>query len=396
MSCEPNTLLSESGCLAQSIPPGIQDQVQTYLLSLVNGGETDPSALMAAAKDFASKVPPGMQQSLHIHLLCQILSGLVVGTDCSPQALAAAARCYKCIPRGWQKAVQTNLLCQWSEGGSGLCNHPIVIDWLTRLAADFIQRPTDDIIRAVCDFCNALDAAGITDKMLVVNPIIYDATNPTPLLLMQYPLIYEAGNSNSPWLNHNFVNADLNIDGLIGDGLTTYMETGFAPGSSPDLADDRGGLSIYESEASLLGGIVELEIGISNALGGVFLGCYEPTGLDGIFECWDGPTQTLMGTGADVPAFYCMSRTSVTNLACYRNATPVPNSPNVWNDTGAPVAADPIYFMAYNDVVAALPAGWTNKRVSFASVQTNLSAGEEGEFYDIVQTLRMQLGGGYV
>src|SRR5512139_2267171 len=117
--------------------------------------------------------------------------------DCTPQALIDASACWDAIPPGMQGAVQTMLMCEWREGGGGeICDDPVVMDWLQRLANDFQPMPSVATINAVCDFCEALRLYGIMDKMLVVNPII-----PDNFLAMRYPLIWQPANGNSPWIN---------------------------------------------------------------------------------------------------------------------------------------------------------------------------------------------------
>ena len=391
MSSDPETIAAEAACLADCLPAGSQDAIQSVLLATINGGSLDPATLVAAAREFIHKVPAGAQEALQVYLLCQILGA----ADCTPTTLAAAARCFNCLPERLQKAAQTYLICSWSSGGTGVCSHPTVLDWLSRMAADFVPLPRDDTIRAVCDFCNALDAAVIDDKILVVNPIIPDS-----LQAMYYPLIYEAGNGFSPWVNHGFLAADLNPDGLLGDGTGKYMEPGFVPGSSPALADDRGSVAIYEAEAALFAN-VELEYAGDDAVSSLWLAPWEPMTADGLFACWDPPTATVMGLGGDTPAFYCMSRTSVTDLDCYQANSvlgwnPVPIASNPWDDTGAALPTFAPYFMARNDVLAGNPGEYSSKRVSFMCVGTNLSTADVRELYYSVQTLRMQLGGGYV
>lgn len=38
--------------------------------------------------------------------------------DCTPTALADAAKCFSCIPRGMVQSVKTDLFCQWASSGN--------------------------------------------------------------------------------------------------------------------------------------------------------------------------------------------------------------------------------------------------------------------------------------
>ena len=202
-SCEPSELMSAAKCILSCIPQGLNPAAQTALLDLINGGPTATNVLLQNGKEYIWRVPPRMQVPLHIYLLLVVLGG----QNRTVTELLNAAKCLRCIPSGMHPPVQTYEICEWNEGGEGgLCDDPVVVDWLERLANDFQPRPSDATITAVCDFCTALRISGIMDKMLVVNPIIPDS-----FLAMRYPLIYQVGNGNSPFINHNFVAA--NLDG---------------------------------------------------------------------------------------------------------------------------------------------------------------------------------------
>jgi hypothetical protein len=385
MSCEPDTLLNEANCLAQCIPQGMQDEVQTYLLSAINGGETDPNALMRLSKEYNSKVPPGMHQAPQVYLLCQILTGLVGGTDCSPTALAAAAKCYKCVPKGWQKAVQTYLLCQWSEGGTSICSHPIVVDWLARIAADFVPRPSDDTIRAVCDFCLSLDIAGITDKVLALNPVIPDS-----ILSMPYPLIYTVGNGHSPWRNQGFIAGDLTADGIQGDG-TSWMDTGFNPSASV-LATDDGGMSVYESGAQVGGNPDEVELGTYDS----------GTATAMVMSCWNAAASTcsMWNTGynhiqADTPSFYNANRTANNLVEGWRYPPLHSLGSSVVDQSLVSLPDHPVFFMCLNNDGIG-EDNFSTKNVSFAAITTKLTAQEIADLYEAVYWMRFAFGGGYV
>lgn len=391
MACDPTTMLDDAGCLAGCIPPAKHPTIQTYLLALINGGSMDPAELLRSAVRF-SGLPASAHAGLQAYLLCQIL-----GTgNCTAQELAAAARCYKCIPPAIKAAVQTYMICKWSEGGQGVCDHPVVLDWLARMAADFIPRPSDATIRAVCDFCEELDAVGIMDKMLVVNPIIPDS-----FLAMRYPLIYQAGNGYSPFINHNFVAADLDGNGIAGDALTKYFDTGFVPNAH--WADTiSGGLTAYTNSLELGIEPDETEIGVNETiLGDVFEISIQTYLSGGAFSdglvFWKPSAVAAIG---ELPGFWSINRIGYTDLALYRaDSGTYPPITTVDTDatdvSGQTVNQYPTWFMS-KSTDGAFAGYCCSKRVSFMAIHEGLTQSEATDFYLAIQNLRMALGGGFV
>lgn len=71
VNCDPNALMAQAKCL-ECIPPGLQAEVQTFLLAVIAGGSLDPNVLMAQAKCF--RCIDGMHPEVQTYLLCQILA----------------------------------------------------------------------------------------------------------------------------------------------------------------------------------------------------------------------------------------------------------------------------------------------------------------------------------
>jgi len=390
-SCDPNELISNARCILQCIPPGLQIAAQTALLDLINGGPTPVNLLMANGKEYIWRVPPRMQTALHIYLLLVILEG----TGRTVNELLQSASCMRCIPAGAHPPVQTYEICEWNEGGEGgLCDHPIVLDWLERLANDFQPRPSDATIQAVCDFCDALDIYGITDKMLVVNPIIPDS-----FLAMRYPLIYQVGNGASPFINHNFLAADLNGDGIVGEDTTKHFDTGFIPDTQWPLDTSSAGLTCYTTDYTPPVGPgvrVEVEIGCQDAASDFHISTWDTFTPDFIGRCWT--TTIAPGLAMQTLAFYSLNRISNISLSAYQANSAIP-----FNTIGTNNALDPgpsptisANFMAIHEVLAPGTSSRTNKRVSFMAIHEGLTASEAEDFFWAVQFLRMDLGGGWI
>lgn len=386
MSCDPGQLITNARCLLNCIPAGLQSAAQTAMLTSINGGETNLNTLMQQAKEYIWRVPPMYQTPMQIYLLLVILEG----TNRSVDELLRSASCMRCIPKGYLPPIQTSELCEWKDGGTGGCNNPIVLDWLQRMADNGVTLPRSETIRAVCDFCDGLDAAGLTDKMLVVNPVIPDS-----LSSMRYPLIWQPANGFSPFLNTAFVAADLNADGIVGDAASKYFNTGFNP-SDHWATTDSAGITLYEYD-STPPFLDTIDCGVDNtANGAFFLSIYDDAVAGQHAQCWDLASDTVAAR-ADIPGFYSSNRTSNVLLEISTESSTVPFvivATNNANQAGATIPDGSVFFMACNTLGAV--DRWNKRRISFMAIHEGLTHPETQEFFDIVQTLRMQLGGGWV
>lgn len=82
-----------------------------------------PADLAAAAKCFQC-LPSEQKQWIDTYLLAVIAKG---STD--PNTLALAAKCFQCIPPGMLRRVQAYLLCQIASGGGGPCPQDMQVAW---------------------------------------------------------------------------------------------------------------------------------------------------------------------------------------------------------------------------------------------------------------------------
>lgn len=324
---------------------------------------------------------------------------------CDPQSLLDAVRCFSCIPAGMMASVGTNLLCGLVNKSREVpitCTDPQTDDWLARIDADPLAiRPPPAIINAVCVFCHDLRAAGIFNKMIVVNPII-PPTNGTPASLraMLHPLIYEAGNTALPFTNNNFLVADLNLNGLIGDGVSKYIDTGFDP-ASHWLAENSGGQTVYVSEPRQAFndpnpecelGTVDLVTGYSHILAPTF----QPVAFPNFLAyCWSNPTGITIPLGS-FAAFYSANRTAVDQFDAYQATSTFPCQligQNLNDNSGETPPDASTFFMAQN---GGGPIQYSTKRVSFMAIHEGLTQVEACALYDAVQRMRMSFGGGFV
>lgn len=391
MSCEPNDLIRSAQCILQCIPPGAQLPAQTAMLDLINGGPTPTNTLIENAKQFIFRVPPRMQVPLQIYLLLVSLEG----TNRTVDELLRSASCMRCIPRGFIPPVQTNEYCQWSEGGTGGCSNPIVLDWLQRMANNGVTLPSAATIRAVCDFCNDLDVYGLTDKMLVVNPVIPDS-----LSSMRYPLIWQPANGLSPFINANYLAADLSVNGIQGHGIAAtadYFDTGFVPRTHWGIDTTTAGCSVYMASTNIGVPVDPYDIGSTDATT-FFLKSYSPTTGTTDVGCYNVASQVAFAHGQQL-GFYSMNRISNTLFSTnYGNDTTfgnlIPNNPA--SQVGVAIPNVSAFFLNNNTSGAGVNTQNSGHLISFMAIHEGLTFAEDRDLFNAVQSLRKALGGGWV
>ena len=114
--------------------------------------------------------------------------------------------------------------------------HHEAIDWATRASANggVISTTT---IRAVSEFCRAVDSAGIRSAIYRVNPFCGGNLSGCLVPLYRGPTFGGTNYGNATDTNFNFVSADFvetgATGGLKGNGTNKYLSTGFTSNSLP-------------------------------------------------------------------------------------------------------------------------------------------------------------------
>lgn len=270
---------------------------------------------------------------------------------------------------------------------SGLINglEKSVIDWTRTVQSNGGGTPSGNTNRAMSNFYKQLRVTGLINKIKALNTIVPDS-----LIAAQTPLI--KSNGNAVWTNNNFVSGDLTINGLAGDGSTKYLNTGINP-STMISSTSNVGCTIYFPDYVTPGGHMwgittdgynTDFVGTTNFGGGVH------------FDCFDtGAGRLIIGTSY-FNGFLSFSRLSDTDVRCYYRETGVsvtelgslassggtcPNDPNM------------CVFASWNTFDANF---FASSQLSFISWHDGLSLEETTLFCSLIETLRRQLGGGYV
>lgn len=269
-----------------------------------------------------------------------------------------------------------------------------VPDWVRRVGVNGGATPSANTILAASTFVNSLVTFGLDSMIYVAN--FFAADN----LIAALTPLYKNGGSD-PWTNHNFVLADLTVNGLVGDGATKYLDTGITQGAFTTFY---GGTDTYHSCGVALYNVTgnnnsEYDFGCANAafqdgtgLGISQLGNSEwdnPYGTGGVDRCsaanglWTGYLSGQRLGVKDAKLYKAKSNVAHTQIAS-----------NVTDVTGSPSVALNLFCHAVNNNGPA--AFFTTKRISFAAMTQGMTAAQSANFFTAIQNLRQSLGGGYV
>lgn len=255
-------------------------------------------------------------------------------------------------------------------------------NWANRVETNGGVRPADATIAALDTFYATLVASNIVNKMKVVN--CYAADNLTACLT---PLIVGAG--YDPWRNTNFVAGDLTTNGLVGDGATKFLDTGFETTNS---LPSNLGVTLYIETGNNNN---EAESGAwdGGALNGYSLQVY------GGSIYWDSPYSSANGrvTGAYANfSGYLSGNRIANNDSRIFQASSTSNHVQIFA-TQVNVVGDVDgghwYIHAFNS--SSTPLYFSTKRISFVAIHDGLTLNESYAFFTAIQTMRTALGGGW-
>lgn len=264
--------------------------------------------------------------------------------------------------------------------------NPVVTSWNSRVLTNGGPAPTGNTITTLNRFCNTLDTQGIMPKIISMNVFAADS-----LTACITPLVNIGG--NDPWINHAFTAADLNLSGLKGDGSSKYLDTGIKGNSG--LSASTGGLTIYTNTASAGG---ENDMGCNNSNDPSFALIIDFAG-NSYNDIYD-QSSTRIGPVANggFKGYHSNNRISTTDFKVYQaNGTTAHNTIGSSAGTNTRLPANltfPVFVFCWN--ATGSPNSFSSKRVCFAAVHQGLTATESQIFYDAIQQMRIELGGGHI
>jgi hypothetical protein len=196
------------------------------------------------------------------------------------------------------------------------------------------------------------------------------------------------------WTNHNFVSGDLTVSGLMGNSSNKYLETGFYPNGFMSAN------SVHIAAYNVSSGNTSCCIfGSAASIGRIRFGWDASAGYGDYFQAWyDGYDPTGGNNTAYFRGYVCGSKTAADLRTMYWANSITPHyavSTNTQVDGGGSNTPSnaPAYVFCGNE---GFPASFSPKCLSFFSAGTALSSTDSSTLYTLIQTLRMNLGGGYV
>lgn len=322
-------------------------------------------------------------------VLCQLLQKWYGGSDDAGTLLAASAA------SGFTKLSWRDGLSVWAQllcdsFGSPVYN-AVVVDWVERVLAAGGANPSALTKIAFSRFMDAIQAAGLSDKIYLFNGIAPDSQ-----IAMQTPLI--KGNGDDSWTAvGTFSSGNLSVNGYNFNSPTYSMNSGVSPsGQIADMED----VGCFSYLAGYTSGANQLHMGCANA----------GTTIDSTYFAFSSrynaaaPYTEYFRSGVITDAL-----NSVNSITGYcsgmRNGSSVEtrhaNSANPFtqfdSDTvgGSPTKSSRnIHFGAA--LINASVLFNCKSQLSAVGVSRYLTVTEDSFLYQAIQQMREDLGGGYV
>lgn len=193
---------------------------------------------------------------------------------------------------------------------------------------------------------------------------------------------------NDPWTNVNFVSGDLTVNGLVGNGSSKYLNSGFV--SQNCLSLTSAGITVYLHTTN-----ASNQTDFSACSSGT-INLYQILQYGGAtyWDCWNtgAGRATVAGT---FTGYMSGNRTAANASNIYRASSGYSHASIASTAlTGGALLAEANYAFAQNNAGAAV--GYSSRRMSFMAAHDGLASAESSNFYAAIQALRTALGGGYV
>ena len=255
-------------------------------------------------------------------------------------------------------------------------------NWALRVVANGGAQPSNSTIAALDTFYDTLVASNIAAKMKSVNCYASDSLTAclTPLIV---------GSGYDPWRNTNFVDGDLDTNGLAGNGTTKFLDPGFSP---PGFSTNSVGLTIYVYTGNNSN---QSEIGCWPTASGYDLQLY------GGSVYFDSPYASGAGRISHASPNY-VGYLSANRIANNDARIYIASSTNTHAQTGTTDvnvvadgrAANNAHFYVFANNQSG-PLYFSSKRLSLTAFHDGLNTNESFAFFTAIQTLRTNLGGGF-
>lgn len=257
-----------------------------------------------------------------------------------------------------------------------------VMEWIKTIKQNGGSSPSSKNVVAVNGFYKSLKGTSFFNKIKIFNPMVSDN-----LVACCVPLITPTAKI---WTNYNFLSTDLNVNGLQGDALGKYLDT---TTDSLDVFSDKDswGLTLYCSE------------GVNEPARD--FGWTGMTYVMVLYTGWeDGNTYgqglnnaefALYANAGNPWGYRCFNRTSYTTKEHYWGTEAGGHTLAL----GETVSNELNELESGNITIYRVDIGggyFTGKRFSCVAAHDGLTADESAKFFELIQTMRKQMGGGWV
>lgn len=260
-----------------------------------------------------------------------------------------------------------------------------VIEWRQRALRAGSAHISMTTMRATDFLYKEMKKSGLLFKMKSVVGFC-----PCNLIAATTPIYYTHG--NSPWTNVSFTDADLNVNGLKGNGSSKYLNTGLNP-ATMYTTDNSAGITFYVSEGNDL---AERDIGCDTA------GSYNPAMMayagylgTSYWDCYNFNTGRVSAANSLYSGYMSFNRPAANLQTTHRFNSRLSHS-LLTSGTGAPGARPNLVLYCFSGNESGTPTMYCSKRFSFVAVHEGLTADESLTFSWIVQNYRVKLGGGFI
>jgi hypothetical protein len=262
----------------------------------------------------------------------------------------------------------------------------VVTDWVARVVAAGGLTPAFATQNALNNFWTGIVADGLDSQIYVLNAFVADnlAAALTPLI---------KGTGFNSWVNHGFISGAQESDGVWGDGVATYMDTGFIP-SAAGIGPNSQGIVAYVHDLNSTSTGIETGTYSSSANDDWSLATAYNSGLNVISDNIGSGTGRL--TSTPYPwGFYSAQRTSASSHQIYFANSTHPFA-SIASNANAPQASPggasmPVFAAKQGSTVT----NFSNAQLSFIAFTKGLTSAQTQALYNRVQALRVSLGGGY-
>jgi hypothetical protein len=271
--------------------------------------------------------------------------------------------------------------------------HPDAGDWANRVRANG-GTVSGSTLNAVTKFCRDIDAAGIRDRFYRLN--LFCGNSNASLNAVRTPLYRGTSRTGTQYgnaldTNNNFVQSDYNetgaSGGLIGNGVTKYLDTGLATDALPQVAT--GHLSFWTRGGAVTATKRVMGVLTSSPSTQRYFMDRRTIAGGGDLGSWGGsPTTAITNPNSDdtTAGLFLVTRTGATSLTGYKNTTAGGN--NTSSVTPAAFSASIPVFAGNNGGVV---GDFYEHRLAAYSIGDGLTGGQVTSFYNALNTFMQAL-----